>query len=308
MNRFLMDSVSQMHLKIRRKVHFMKKLLVLALSAVLVFGMAAIATAAPQINFKGEIDGVADTTHSTATAGGQVTLNSAVNDNVTFESEFTWGGFNKGYGAAGLAPDTDGQVTNEMAVLDHYFANVKTAYGSLKAGWVDNWTGQKLDQIATNIYDQGKRHGGNFIYTTPAFGKVSASLGYEPQTEDYAVLVDYNADKYGVEFAYSKPGDENQDASYGLNGYYNIMDGATVYGQYAIKSATPDGDGLLSVGAKYNTGKGFWGEAEYGQMINDDKDTMIEAGYYIQPNATLFVRNRNTAGESTNYAIMAVNF
>ena len=43
-------------------------------------------------------------------------------------------------------------------------------------------------------------------------------------------------------------------------------------------------------------------------MINDDKDTMIEAGYYIQPNATLFVRNRNTAGESTNYAIMAVNF
>jgi|GEM_PF-4235307 hypothetical protein len=320
----------------------MKKLLVLAVSALLVFGMSAFAMADPAVTLHGEIDGVADMTHSTSTAGGQFTIDAAVNPNVSFESEFTWGGFNKGYNATGVNPEvgTDLAAT-AMGPTDHYFVNVKGAYGSLKTGWTDNWTGQKLDQIGSQIYNEGKRHGANFIYTTPVFDKVSASLGYEPQTRDAAVLVDYTADKYGVEFAYSKPGDAkagtigdngdmnitstqvngltNTDASYGVNAYYNIMNGAVVYGQYAIKSAkttlNPDGDATLAVGAKYNTGKGFWGEGEYGQLNSDSKtDSMIEAGYYIQPNATIYLRNRTTYNGtsdkdvSTNYAIFAVNF
>jgi hypothetical protein len=328
----------------------MKKLLMLALSAILVLGMAVIAMAAPAapavpaVTLNGEIDGVADTTHSTSTGGGQVTVNAAINNNVSFQSEFTFGGFEKGYNSTGV--NSEGTVydinnkdlnATEMGPMDHYFVNANTAIGSFKTGWVDNWTGQKLDQIGTQIYDQGKHSGANFIYSNKVAENASVSLGYEPQTGDSAVLVDYAKEKYGVEFAYSQPGSQKlvaistvdgstttdpagtkvngfgkTDPSYGFNGYYNVAPGAVVYGQYAIKSAAsilnPKEDALLAVGAKYNTGAGFWGEAEYGQLSSSKNDTMVEAGYYIQPNATIYVRNRDTNSVSTNYAIMAISF
>ena len=98
----------------------MKKLLVIALSAILVLGMAAMVMADPAVTFKGEIDDGFDTTHSTSATGGQVTVDAAINNNVSFTSEFTFGGFEQGFGPAGFVAPPN---SNAVGAMDNYSVN-----------------------------------------------------------------------------------------------------------------------------------------------------------------------------------------
>jgi len=300
----------------------MKKLLVLALTVILVLSIGVIVLAdstTPATTFHGEIDGVWDSTHTTTTTGGGFTVDSAISKNISFETEFTWGGLEKGYGSAGV--DGANPSANAIGNMDHYFVSVDTGYGVLKTGWVDNWTGQDMDQLGDLLWDQGKHVGTNLIYSYKIIDPLSFSVGYEYQTGDSGLLVDYTGANYGVEFAYAQPGSVkagsnlldgsvNTDASYGFNAYYKPFDGVQVWGQYAIKSsANMDSteDGNFYIGAKYNKGTGLWGEAEY-ETLGSNNDMDLEAGYYIQPGANLFVRDRDTKGVSTTYAILAISF
>ena len=192
-------------------------------------------------------------------------------------------------------------------------STVKTDIGAFQAGLVDIGTGGKLDQIGSQIFDGGKHaQGANLIYSNKVNDNISVKAAYDYEAKDMGLNVDYATDQFGAELAYGQSGVTGSNASYGLNGWYNLSKDAVVYGQYAIKSTDPKQDALLAVGAKYNTGSGFWGEAEYGQLNTKDTDTMVEAGYYIQPNANIFIRNRkqttSAVPDGTTYAILAVTF
>lgn len=285
----------------------MKKLLVLALTVIFVLSLGAIVLAdAPVTTFHGEIDGAWNTTSSTSGTGGQITVDSAIAKNVSFEAELTFGYFDGGWS----------QASTLITPMDHYFVSVDTGYGVIKTGYVDNWTGSVIDVLSDYIADEGKSGTGtNLIYSYQISKPLSFSVGYDYEASCAGLLVDWTGDNYGVEFASAAP--KGQNASYGFNLYYKPIDGVKVWSQLALASAVgmDKSQGFnYEIGANYNKGTGLWAEAEYEPIdataasSATGSATDFEVGYIFQPGVNFFVRDLTNVSGSTTYAFLCISY
>jgi hypothetical protein len=267
----------------------MKKLLVVALSAMLVLGMATVSMAA--VTITGEIDSTLDLTTDTAsTTNGNLVFAAAINDDVSATARVNFGG---------------AVASSDISTMDNYSVTVKLGTGSLQAGYCDLGTGGKFDVIASQAGNVGKQvTGPNVIYSMPIGDAIKVKVAYDYAAGDMGFDIGYAAEKFGVDLVYVSP--SVGDATDALNGYYNVSDALVVYGQYAITPVNVDAQ--LGIGAKYTADWGF-GELEYGYDATGVQETVIKVGYNVKPNAALVLKSVSPdGGDAANSLTLAVTF
>lgn len=240
----------------------MKKLLVLALVAIMVLSLAAASMAAVTVG--GEVKVKVDLQNTTTSLdSAKVKVTAAVNDSVTGYLEI----------AKASITDADGlTATQNSAAIGDAYIKVMIGEGTLQTGKFGFGCGG-LDLLTKACADLAGNYGQNVTtYEMPLGDALKAKIGYAYGPGNYAFNVAYAQDAIGANLYYQSLGGAT---AYALNGSYT-MDALKVYLQYGSTTASTS---VTVVGAKYSVPDTSWfGILEYDVAGTDANAWAIRVG------------------------------
>ena len=271
----------------------MKKLLVIALSAMMIFSMAAVSMAANvtvggEFNYGWGLTVADDKTEDTdAFADSKIGVTAAINDKITgfatfkstdFNTTFvdeSWVKFNEGFGTVQVGYfgyTVDGDV------------DIISSLGDIKNKASVAVSGKVAEPVTVSGY-------------LARFDPNTLTVG-DDMTNEYAVSVAYDTASYGAKLNYINSTEDGAEASETLNLYYNLAP-AKVYLDYEMKpEVAGDSQDNAVLGALYDGNK-LYGRAEY-QVVNpdgqDDANIGFRLGYKIAKGANIEYNSCSTAG------------
>ncbi len=273
----------------------MKKLFVIALSAMMILSMAAVSMAANvtvggEFNYGWELSQEANKDKD-AFADTKIGVTAAITDNITGFATFkspnllgssigntyvdeSWVKFNQGFGSVqvGYLPYTvDGDV------------DIISSLGDLKNKASVAVTGKVAEPVTVSGY--------------LARFDPNAAVG-DDMTNQYAVSVAYDVAAFGAKFNYINSDVDGAKATQSINAYYNLAP-AKVYVDYEMKpEVNGDSQDNAVLGALYDGNK-VYGRAEY-QVVKpdgqDDANVGFRLGYKIAKGANIEYNNCSTMG------------
>lgn len=271
----------------------MKKLLVIALSAMMILSMAAVSMAANvtvggEFNYGWGLTVADDKTEDTdAFADSKIGVTAAINDKITgfatfkstdFNTTFvdeSWVKFNEGFGTVQVGYfgyTVDGDV------------DIISSLGDIKNKASVAVSGKIAEPVTVSGY-------------LARFDPNTVTVG-DDMTNQYAVSVAYDTASYGAKLNYINSTEDGAEASETLNLYYNLAP-AKVYLDYEmLPEVAGDSQNNAVLGALYDGNK-LYGRAEY-QVVKpdgqDDANIGFRLGYKIAKGANIEYNSCSTAG------------
>ena len=271
----------------------MKKLLVIALSAMMILSMAAVSMAANvtvggEFNYGWGLTVADDKTEDTdAFADSKIGVTAAINDKITgfatfkstdFNTTFvdeSWVKFNEGFGTVQVGYfgyTVDGDV------------DIVSSLGDIKNKASVAVSGKIAEPVTVSGY-------------LARFDPNTVTVG-DDMTNQYAVSVAYDTASYGAKLNYINSTEDGAEASETLNLYYNLAP-AKVYLDYEmLPEVAGDSQNNAVLGALYDGNK-LYGRAEY-QVVKpdgqDDANIGFRLGYKIAKGANIEYNSCSTAG------------
>ena len=254
----------------------MKKLLVLALSAVLVLSLAAVSMAA--VTLSGEVVAKYDFENAVDSAEGKIAFDGKVNDAVTAKIVYKYGG------------------PGATLVADEYWFNVAGDIGALKVGYFGYGTSGKKDIIGGTYGDLKTEAALNYTYTADA---LTLKVWYAVDSNlvgigdvlvadnAYAIGLAYDSETFGADVNFVDTQVVGDKTGYSVNAYIIPVEGLTAY-IHAGKNQVKSEIGIL--GAVYTTGAvTLRGEIGLG---DDNEDAWGVAAQYAAANGLTYKYTR----------------
>ncbi|HOL08677.1 MAG TPA: hypothetical protein PLH87_00875 [Bacillota bacterium] len=281
----------------------MKKLLAVALSAVLVFAMAAVSMA--EVSFSGEIKAVYNfEQNSDAKADwmeGNLKINATISDSVTAFAEL-------GIGRGVTTNDIYIKVTGDLGELQFGRFDFGPGVTDLLTKPLADYKGDVAFKYSNKLTDELTVALG-WIHDEYAEGDdVKYDIG------SYQLQVAYDTDTFGGNITVQDTNVEGDELGWALSGYYNFTETLQAYVQVGY-SPYNDDEMYQIIGAKGDIGEtGLSFRVEY--ELNDEVDEVQTGDYnpwafrlnYNLENGLKFEYNRKHDGGFTNELSCKVEF
>jgi hypothetical protein len=294
----------------------MKKLFVLALSAIMIFAFAAVSMAAT-VTVGGELNIGMDM--KSATTGSESTMN-AFNETKLFatavlDDQIT------AYGAFKASNHLNG--TGYAVVNKEAWVSFKEGFGIVKVGHFD-WNPKEYLDIINIIPDMNSPAGINLVtnvtknVTVNLYGSETAdkedTLGTD-QGALYGLKVNYATGNFGVGFVTAKYAyAEDADSLMEVNANYKMNDSLNFFLNYAPErntTATTKAEAAI-VGCTYDSNS-IYARVEYNAQVEDglDNDYGFRVGYKISKDAKIeyqTIKNQIKGSDAVSYLKVNVKF
>ncbi len=283
----------------------MKKLLVIALSVVMVFAFAAVSVA--EVKATGQVqlkyntsdeDGVDDYDEFEIYAGVEGNINDSVSGKVVFRADL-------GHDTVTTSKTTengddtysDVSSLNKDVYADEYWINIANTWGNIKLGYWDLDTDGERDIVSGAFGDINSDVAIDYTFKVENF---YGGLWYSANECDdeegvgdgaYVVTLGYGNEKVGIEgnFVDTAIDTEGYDTGYTANLYFAPVESVKFYTTYGVGAASDDTYGVF--GAKV-TGGPWVVRAEYG--YGDDSTNGSDYGVQVYYNAANGITYRLT--------------